>query len=226
MDFEKARHNMIEQQLRPWLVSDPAVIEQLYADRREDFVPEAYRALAFADVEIPVAVGMRGASLLPPKLEGRILQALAVQPHERVLEIGAGSGHMAALLAARAKAVWSVEIDPAVAAIARANLERAGIDNVRVETGDGLAGLPASVANHAPFDAIVVSGGVNEVPRALLDLLAVGGRLAAFVALPGQAPTMALRLFRRNAADAIASADVLETSVPFLKRPPAPRFAF
>lgn len=222
MNFETARHNMIEQQLRPWQVDAPAVIDQLYADRREDFVPVAWRALAFADVEIPVAPGRTDACLLPPKLEGRLLQALAVQPRERVLEIGAGSGHMAALLAARAQEVWSVEIDPQIAAIARANLERAGIDNVRVETGDGLAGLAA----HAPFDAIAVSGGLHEVPRALLDQLAVGGRLAAFVALPGQAPTMALRLFRRSGADACARADVLETVVPLLQQPPARRFAF
>lgn len=219
MNFESARHNMIEQQLRPWRISDPTVIDQLYADRREDFVPDAYRALAFADVEIPIG---HGASLLPPKLEGRILQTLAVQPHERVLEIGAGSGHMAALLAARAKEVWSVEIDPAVAAIARANLGRADIENARVEIGDGLAGLAA----HAPYDVIVVSGGVNELPVALVDQLAVGGRLMAFVALPDQAPTMALRCLTRVSADAVSSEDVLETSVPMLQQAPVKKFVF
>ena len=219
MNFELARHNMIEQQLRPWLVVDPVVIDQLYADRREDFVPDAYRALAFADVEIPIGPG---ASLLAPKLEGRILQALAVQPQERVLEIGAGSGHMAALLAARAKEVWSVEIDPAIAAIARANLGRTDLENVHVEIGDGLAGLAA----HAPYDAIVVSGGVSEIPQALIDQLAVGGRLIAFVTLPDQAPTMALRMLARVGADAMASEDVLETIVPMLKQSPAKRFVF
>jgi protein-L-isoaspartate(D-aspartate) O-methyltransferase len=219
MNFESARHNMIEQQLRPWRISDPTVIDQLYADRREDFVPDAYRALAFADVEIPIG---HGASLLPPKLEGRILQTLAVQPHERVLEVGAGSGHMAALLAERAKEVWSVEIDPAVAAIARANLGRADIENVRVESGDGLAGLAA----HAPYDVIVVSGGVNELPAVLVDQLAVGGRLMAFVALPDQAPTMALRCLTRVSADAVSSEDVLETSVPMLQQAPPSKFVF
>jgi protein-L-isoaspartate(D-aspartate) O-methyltransferase len=219
MNFETARHNMIEQQLRPWRISDPTVIEQLYADRREDFVPDAYRALAFADVDMPI---VHGASLLPPKLEGRILQTLAVQPHERVLEIGAGSGHMAALLAARAKEVWSVEIDPAVAAIARANLGRADIENVRVEIGDGLAGL----ATHAPYDVIVVSGGVNELPTALVDQLAVGGRLIAFVALADQAPTMALRCLTRVSADAVSSEDVLETIVPMLQQAPVKKFVF
>lgn len=222
MNFESARHNMIEQQLRPWLVNDPAVIEQLYADRREDFVPDAYRALAFADVEVPVAMGVQGVALLPPKLEGRILQALAVQPHEGVLEIGAGSGHMAALLASRAKEVWSLEIDPAVAAIARANLGRAAVENVHVEIGDGLNGLAA----HAPYDVIVVSGGVAEIPQVLVDQLAVGGRLIAFVTLPEQAPTMALRCLRRISAEAIASEDVLETVVPMLRQPPARKFVF
>lgn len=219
MNFEAARHNMIEQQLRPWRVSDPDVIDQLYADRREDFVPDAYRALAFADVAIPIG---HGASLLPPKLEGRILQALAVQPHERVLEVGAGSGHMAALLAGRAKEVWSVEIDPAVAAIARANLARADAENVHVEIGDGLAGPIA----HAPFDVIVVSGGVTAIPQPLIDQLAVGGRLAAFVTLPDQAPTMALRVLKRIGTDAVASEDVLETSVPMLKQAPVKQFVF
>lgn len=222
MNFESARHNMIEQQLRPWRISDPAVIEQLYADRREDFVPEAYRALAFADVEVPVALGMRDVALLPPKLEGRILQALAVQPHERVLEIGAGSGHMAALLASRAKEVWSLEIDPAVAALARANLDRAGVGNAHVEIGDGLNGLAA----HAPYDVIVVSGGVAEIPQVLVDQLAVGGRLIAFVTLPAQAPTMALRCLRRMSMEAVASEDVLETVVPLLKQPSPRKFVF
>jgi len=219
MNYEQARHNMIEQQLRPWRVSDPVIIDQLYADRREDFVPDAYRALAFADVEIPIG---HGASLLPPKLEGRILQALALQPHERVLEVGAGSGHMAALLAARAKEVWSVEIDPAVAAIARANLRRADIENVHVEIGDGLDGL----LSHAPFDVIVVSGGVTALPQTLIDQLTVGGRLIAFVTLPDQAPAMALRCLTRVSMEAVASEDVLETIVPMLKQPPVRNFVF
>lgn len=219
MNYEQARHNMIEQQLRPWRVTDPAVIEQLYADRREDFVPDAYRALAFADVEIPVG---HGVSLLPPKLEGRILQTLAVQPHERVLEVGAGSGHMAALLAVRAKEVWSVEIDPAVAVIARVNLERQDIENVHVEIGDGLAGLAA----HAPYDVIVVSGGVTAIPQALIDQLAIGGRLIAFITLADQAPTMALRCLTRVSAEAVSSEDVLETIVPLLKQAPLKKFVF
>lgn len=222
MNYERARHNMIEQQLRPWRIGDPAVIDQLYADRREDFVPDAYRALAFADAEVPILAGVRGASLLPPKLEGRILQALAVRPQERVLEIGTGSGHMAALLAVRAKEIWSIEIDPAVAAIARANLARADIENVHVECGDGLSGL----SHRAPFDVIVVSGGVTEIPRVLIDQLAVGGRLIAFATLSGQAPTMTLRCLTRVSPDAVATEDILETSVPMLKQAAVKQFVF
>ncbi|MFN3884976.1 MAG: protein-L-isoaspartate O-methyltransferase family protein [Rhodocyclaceae bacterium] len=219
MNFESARHHMIEQQLRPWCITDQEVVEQLYADRREDFVPEAHRALAFADVEIPLG---HGAVMLRPVLEGRILQALAGMRIRHALEVGAGSGHMAALLAQRAQEVWTIEIEPALAELARANLERAEIDNVHVETGDGLAGL----LDHAPYDAIVLSGGVREIPQALIDQLADGGRLIAFVPLAGREPLMAMRVLKRSAADALSSEDVLETIVPVLRQPPAKKFVF
>jgi protein-L-isoaspartate(D-aspartate) O-methyltransferase len=219
MNYEQARRNMIEQQLRPWEVLDAGVVELLYADRRENFVPAAQRALAFADVALPLSPA---AAMLPPKLEAHCVQALALKPHERALEIGTGSGHMAALLAARVKEVWSVEIDPQLAAAARTNLANAGIDNVQVEVGDGLAGLPAQ----APFDVILVSGGVRAVPAALLDQLAVGGRLLAFVALAGQEPLLAMRLYTRTAADVVANEDLMETVVPFLQQPAGERFAF
>jgi protein-L-isoaspartate(D-aspartate) O-methyltransferase len=219
MNYEQARRNMIEQQLRPWEVLDAGVVDLLYADRRENFVPAAQRALAFADVALPLSPA---AAMLPPKLEAHCVQALALKPHERALEIGTGSGHMAALLAARVKEVQSVEIDPQLAAAARANLANAGIDNVQVEVGDGLAGL----ASHAPFDVIVVSGGVQAVPAALLEQLAVGGRLLAFVALAGQEPLLAMRLITRTAADVVTSEDLMETVVPFMQQPAAPRFAF
>ncbi|MFN6961091.1 MAG: protein-L-isoaspartate O-methyltransferase family protein [Rhodocyclaceae bacterium] len=219
MNFESARHHMIEQQLRPWCITDPDVVWQLYADRREDFVPEAHRALAFADVEIPLG---HGAVMLRPVLEGRILQALAGMLLRRVLEIGTGSGHMAALLAQRAQEVWTIEIEPALADMARANLERAGFDNVHVETGDGLAGL----RDHAPYDAIVLSGAVREIPQALIDQLAEGGRLIAFVPLPGKEPLMALRLVKQGTAGVHSSEDVLETIVPALRQPPAKKFVF
>jgi protein-L-isoaspartate(D-aspartate) O-methyltransferase len=216
MNFELARHHMIEQQLRPSEVLDTGTVDLLYADRREDFVPAAYRALAFADVRIPLGAG---AEMFSPKLEARVMQTLAVQPHERVLEIGTGFGHMAALLAARAQEVWSVEIDPTLAVQARANLARRGLDNVTVEVGDGLAGL----AKQAPFDVIVLSGGVAAIPDILLDQLKVGGRLLGFV---GAEPVMTMRLITRTGTDLLTTQDLMETVVPFLQQTPARHFAF
>ncbi|MCX7898090.1 MAG: protein-L-isoaspartate O-methyltransferase [Rhodocyclaceae bacterium] len=216
MNYEKARHHMIEQQLRPWEVLDPAVIDSLYADRRELFVPEALRAFAFADVALPLP---QGAQMLPPKLEAHCLQALALQPHERVLEIGTGSGHMAALLGRAAHEVWSVEIDPSLAELARANLARAGIDNVSVIVGDGLLGL----ADGAPYDAILVSGGIRQVPSVLIDQLAAQGRLLAFV---GASPVYTLRKMTKHADGVIVTEDLLETDVPALRQPAFAAFDF
>lgn len=219
INFEQARHNMIEQQLRPWEVLDTATVDLLYADRREDFVPAGMRALAFADVSIPLG---HGASMLPPKLEAHALQALAVRPHERVLEIGTGSGHMAALLAARSQDVWTLEIEPALVEQARANLARRGVGNVHVEVADGLAGHAAQ----APYDVIMVSGGVADIPATLVDQLKVGGRLIAFVALADKAPVMAMRRLTRVSAAAVTSEDLLETNVPMLRQTASPHFVF
>jgi protein-L-isoaspartate(D-aspartate) O-methyltransferase len=220
MNYETARHHMIQQQLRTSEVLAPAVVELLYADRREHYVPAAYRALAFADSAIPLA---SDAMMLTPKLEARLLQVAKLQRTDNVLEVGTGSGHMAALLAEQARQVWSVEIDPTLAERARSNLNTDGVGNVSVVVGDGLTGLPA----HAPYDCIVVSGGVAEIPAALLSQLKVGGRLLAFVALVNMAPVMTLRQVTRQAEDVFVSADLLETSVPMLQHAGAlPAFAF
>jgi protein-L-isoaspartate(D-aspartate) O-methyltransferase len=224
MNYETARYHMIEQQLRTAEVLTPDVVAQLYADRRENYVPAAYRALAFADIAIPLD-GESGAAMLTPKLEARLLQAAALQGGERVLEIGAGSGHMAALLAERAAQVWTVEIDPALAERARANLANDGVANVTVETGDGLAAASPAAAQ-APFDLIVVSGGVAEVPAALLAQLKDGGRLFAFVAPAGIAPLMVLRRMTRHGEGVVSTEDLLETGVPMLRQPAATRFVF
>lgn len=217
MNFETARHHMIQQQLRTAEVLGPDVVDQLYADRRENYVPAAYRALAFADTGIPLG---NGATMLTPKLEARLLQETKIQSGENVLLVGAGSGHLAALLAERAAQVQGVEIDAALAERARANLANDGVDNVTIETGDGLAGLEV----HAPYDCIVVAGGVAEVPAALLSQLKVGGRLFAFV---GAAPVMNLCRVSREAEDSFVTKDSLETVVPMLRNAPAPKgFAF
>ena len=194
--IEQARYNMIEQQIRPWNVFDRGVLDTLVRVRREDFVPLAYRSMAFVDMEIPLqgdpeeAVRI-GQCMLAPRVEARLLQELNLQKTERVLEIGAGSGYMAALLAQHADQVVSLEIDPVLAAVARDNLERAGIRNASVRVGDGArSGIP-----DGPFDAILLSGSVAEVPSRLLDLLRDGGRL---IAIAGQEPVMRVTTVRKQ----------------------------
>lgn len=209
MNTELARFNMIEQQIRPWEVLDQAVLSLLATVRREDFVPPALKALAFVDTQVPLGEGQ---VMLEPKVEARLLQELQVQRHERVLEIGTGSGFMAALLAHRAMQVYSLECRPALAAAARASLARNGIGNVQVldvSAAAGAQGLPGE----APFDVIVLSGSVPEVPRALLAQLKVGGRLAAVV---GEEPIMRARLFTRAGDAAYTETDLFDTVAPRL----------
>ena len=192
MNIEQARFNMIEQQIRPWDVLNLGVLELLAIVKREDFVPPAHRALAFVDTEVPLPTSTGGQQcMLAPKVEARLLQELAVHKHERVLEIGTGSGFMAALLAHKAQHVSTLEIDAELAQFARANLQRAGIMNASVVHADGAGGL----SGDAPFDVIVLSGSVAEVPEVLLAQLKVGGRLAAIV---GQLPVMRAVLITRT----------------------------
>jgi protein-L-isoaspartate(D-aspartate) O-methyltransferase len=192
MNIEQARFNMIEQQIRPWEVLDQSVLSLLAIVRREDFVPPAAKALAFVDTELPLREGgARGQSMFSPRLEARLLQDLAVARHEQVLEIGAGSGHMAALLAHKAQQVTSFENVPELAQTAEANLRRAGVMNARVIEGDGSRGLP----EEAPFDVILLSGSVAAVPQHLLEQLKPGGRLAAIVGFePCMRATLVTRL--------------------------------
>ena len=217
MNIEQARFNMIEQQIRPWEVLDQAVLSLLAIVKREDFVPPACRALAFFDTEVPLPDGQ---SMLAPKVEARLLQALHLARHERVLEVGAGSGYMAALLAHRAQQVISLEIRPALAALAAANLRHAGIANASVREADGALGLAAE----APFDAIVLSGSVAEVPQSLLDQLKPGGRLLAIV---GDEPVMRAMLITRVAAAQFKREALFDTVAPRLQgfaEPPPFRF--
>ena len=201
MNIEQARFNMIEQQIRPWEVLTPGVLELLAIVKREDFVPPEHRGMAFVDTEIPL---LGGECMLAPKVEARLLQELAVHKHERVLEIGAGSGYMAALLAHRAQHVTTLEIHPELARVAAANLKRAGLANVSVVTADGSQALPAD----GPFDVIVLSGSVAEVPEALLAQLKVGGRLAAIV---GHEPVMRALLITRNADHGLTRSVLFDT---------------
>ncbi len=189
MNTEQARFNMIEQQIRPWDVLDKGVLGLLAVVRREDFVPAQYRALAFVDTEIPLGEGQ---NMLPPRVEARLLQDLQVQRHERVLEIGTGSGFLAALLGHRAQSVISLELNPKLAAQAVDNLRRSGVSNVTVVQADGSHGHAAE----APFDAILVSGSLHKVPDDLLAQLKPGGRL---VAIEGDDPVMSAVRYTRTA---------------------------
>lgn len=214
MNLETARFNMIEQQIRPWDVLDPAVLSLLAAVRREDFVPPAMRALAFVDTQVPLLAGEpHGPCMLEPKLEARLLQELHVQRHEKVLEIGTGSGFMAALLGHRAQQVLSLECRPELARMARESLRRNGVANVRVLDVSAEAGAQG-LAAEAPFDVILLSGSVAEVPRALLQQLKPGGRLAAVV---GDEPVMRARLYTRAGDAAWAQTDLFDTVAPRLQ---------
>jgi len=221
MNLEQARFNMVEQQIRPWEVLDQDVQDLLYAVKREEFVPPAYRALAFADSELPLLGGNHpGAAMLSPKIEARALQALQVKKSDKVLEIGTGSGYMAALLAVHADRVWSVEIVPELAEMARENLRRQSIVKVSVETGDAALGWPAQ----APYDVIMVSGSLPLLPSELLAQLKVGGRLFAIV---GEPPVMSAQLVTRTTGDSYRTERLFETEAPQLVNAQhAPRFVF
>jgi protein-L-isoaspartate(D-aspartate) O-methyltransferase len=206
MNIEQARFNMIEQQIRPWEVLDPEVLDLLFVVKREDFVPAAYRNLAFADMEIPIGSGQ---VMLAPRVEARLMQELGIRNTDKVLEIGTGSGYMAALLAARADHVVTVESRPEIAEFARQNLERAGVANVTIEIGDGAKGW----AQRGSYDAIVVSGALPSLPDALLKQLRLGGRLAAIV---GEAPVMEAQLVTCSAEGVYNTINLFETVVPAL----------
>ena len=217
MNFEQARSNMVEQQIRTWEVLDQTVLDLLYAVPREDFVPPPYRTLAFADMEIPIGEGEK---MMAPKLEARIVQEVAPRKSERVLEIGTGSGYLSALLAHRAAHVHSVEIRPALAAFGRANLERHGADNVTLETGDAARGWPT----RAPYDVIVLTGSTPVLPKTLLEQLSPGGRLFAVV---GEGPVMVARLLTCSAPGALRSAELFDTLLaPLANAEQPPRFLF
>jgi protein-L-isoaspartate(D-aspartate) O-methyltransferase len=221
MNIELARFNMIEQQIRPWDVLNLGVLELLAVVKREDFVPDVYRGMAFVDTEVPLPTSTGPTQcMLAPKVEARVLQELAVYKHERVLEIGAGSGYMAALLAHKAQHVTTLEIDPALAQFATANLKRAGVMNATVLEADGSSGLAAE----GPFDVIVLSGSVAEVPPSLLAQLKVGGRLSAMV---GFEPVMRAVLITRSGDEGLERTVLFDTVAQRLRGFPEPtRFHF
>ncbi|AOI64932.1 protein-L-isoaspartate O-methyltransferase family protein [Burkholderia territorii] len=218
MNIENARFNMIEQQIRPWDVLDLDVLGLLSIVKRENYVLPEHRALAFADLELPLPGG--SSKMLFPRVEARVLQELAVKKHENVLVVGAGSGYLTALFAHRAQHVTAVDIDPAIARFAADNLRNDGVTNAEVVLGDGSLGWP----DKAPYDVICVAGGLPVVPQQMLEQLKVGGRLSAFV---GGRPVMKAQIITRIDDKQYRVADVFETYVDHLVNAIEPsRFKF
>ena len=216
INYAQAREAMVEQQVRPWDVLDLRVLDTLARLPREAFVAEAHRALAYADLELPLGRGQR---MMKPVVEGRTLQALALQPDEEVLEVGTGSGYLSACLGALARDVVSLEIDPELAAAARARLDATSLgSNIRIETADAL-----HYATERRFDAVCVTGAVAEVPAQWLQWLRPGGRL--FV-VRGRSPVMEAVLVR-NDVNGSRIESLFETDLPYLTgAAPAPQFVF
>jgi protein-L-isoaspartate(D-aspartate) O-methyltransferase len=217
MNIEQARFNMIEQQIRPWEVLDPAVLELLFEVKREGFVPAGQRELAFADLEIPLG---HGESMMQPKVEARILQELGVKPHESVYEVGTGSGYLTALLARSSRHVTSAEIHADLSRRAADNLRRESIRNVTLLEGDSAR---APLAESA-FDVIVLGGSTPILPQAFLDRLSPGGRLFAVM---GDAPVMKAVIVRQPVAGSFQHTELFETLLkPLVNAAQPPRFRF
>ena len=217
MDLDKARFNMIEQQIRPWDVLDDTILSLLQRIKREEYVPEAYRAMAFMDLEIPLG---HSESMLSPKVEARLVQELHIKPSDKVLEVGTGSGYMTALLASLAGHVHSVEIIPEFSQAAAQKLAAHDFNNVTCEVGDAARGWQ----KHAPYDVIVVTGSLPVLPDEFVAQLKPGGRLLAFI---GLAPAMEARLTRLIEPGVVDSEVIFETDVRALKNAIQPaQFAF
>lgn len=212
-DLERARFNMVEQQIRPWEVLDPVVLDLLLRVRREQFVPAQHRALAFVDMEIPIG---HGECMLAPKLEARMLQDASIKPGDSILEVGTGTGYMTALLASLGRHVYSVDIVAEFTAGAGAKLASAGVANVTLETGDAARGW----SRHGPYDVIVLTGSVPVLSDAFAGMLNPGGRLLAVV---GEAPVMEMQLTTCAHAGAWRTVSLFETCIPPLKNAPQPR---
>jgi protein-L-isoaspartate(D-aspartate) O-methyltransferase len=220
MNTEQIRFNMIEQQIRPWNVLEKNVLDLLTVVKREAFVPAEHQNLAFFDTEIPLP---EGELMFAPKVEARILQEVAAKEGDKVLEIGAGSGYMAALLAHQAKHVTTVEINPTLRALAEKNLAAYGITNVDVVLGDGSEGWHDS-DNTTQYDVIVVSGALPSVPETLLNQLAVGGRLGIIV---GDEPVMSFQVITRVDEKTYETRAVFELLVkPLVTRKTTSQFTF
>jgi protein-L-isoaspartate(D-aspartate) O-methyltransferase len=217
MNLAQARHNMIEQQIRPWDVLDQRVLELIDGLPRDKFVPTAYLKLAYADINVPLN---HGQVMMPPKVEARMLQALDIKPSDIILEVGTGSGYVTALLAHSGKHVYSVDVYPDFVESAGRKLAELDISNVTLESGDAVNGWDG----HAPYDVIAITGSLPVLPDSFLQSLKIGGRL--FV-VTGQEPVMEAYLITRTAEQGWVRQALFETVLPPLVNAPQPqRFIF
>ena len=207
MNLEQARTNMVEQQIRTWEVLDQKVLDLMASMPREDYVPTAYRNLAYADMDVPLD---HGQVMMTPRVEARMLQALEIGGTDRVLEVGTGSGFVTALLARLAKRVTSVEIHDALRADAQAKLEAHGVGDVTLNTGDACRGWDQA----APYDVIAVTGSLPTLDEELQGQLTVGGRVFVIV---GEAPAMEALLIRRVGDSQWITESLFETVIPQLE---------
>lgn len=211
MDFQKARFNMVEQQIRPWDVLDFDVLDALEEIPREEFVTEDQKSYAYADLSLPLP---NGGKMLEPRIVARLVQGLALKKTDKVLEVGTGSGYAAALLAKLAQNVVTIDVDAAQQTLAKAALDKIGLQNIVFQNGDGLD----AVVGGGPFDAIYVGGGVPDVPEKLKQQLKDGGRL---VVVTGGEPVQQARLITRK-GDEFTSVTLFDTLVAGLQAPTVP----
>lgn len=202
-NVELARFNMVEQQVRPWDVLDPQVLDLMESTPREAFVPDPYKKVAYADVEIPIG---KGEVMLAPKHVGRMLQALDIQENDTALEVGTGTGYITALLAKSCRQVYSVEVDSELSKTAASNLAAQGISNVTLETGCAANGW----AEHGPYDVTIICGALPSLPESFKQSMQRGGRL---VAITGNGPVMQAILWVRTGADEWQEEHLFETEI-------------
>ena len=213
MNFDQARQNMVENQVRPWEVLDGRVLDVLRHVRREDFVPAAHRQLAFADLNLPLG---HGEVMMKPVVEGRVLQALALKPEDSVLEIGTGSGFLTACLANLAAQVTSVDIHADFTAVANQRLQAAGITNVQLQTGEAVNEWQPQ----GTFDAVIVTGAVYRIPDRFLGWLKPGGRL---LVVRGESPVQQVMVLTHEGNGRYREESLFETDLPYLAHAEPPR---
>ena len=216
MDMEQARFNMVEQQIRPCDIHDEILRDLLFKIKREKFTPEQYKQLAYSDLEIPLPGGQK---MLMPRIEALLLQALAVERTDKVLEIGTGSGFVTALLARLADFVYSIEVEDANKALAKQNLTYAGITNVSLSRANGIQGM----TEKAPYNKIFIGGGLITIPESIKEQLKVGGKLVGII---GNRPIMHAILIERTSETTYSEKQLFETDVDYLVSENVEQFTF